>query len=59
MAEPIRVTVYDPETGETATREVNEGDYALVCHSPCFLDHTQADLVAGVHVITVRGVRRA
>lgn len=55
---PIRVTVYDPATGDTDTREIQPGDYAIVCAAPCYRAEVQADLVAGTHLITVEGVRR-
>jgi hypothetical protein len=58
MPQPIRVTVHDPETGETETREVQPGDYAVITCAPCHQTETQADLEAGTHTITVRGVRR-
>jgi len=38
MAKNLRVTVFDPETGETVTREVGPADYAIVITEPLHLD---------------------
>ncbi|MEV0616139.1 hypothetical protein AB0I81_22690 [Nonomuraea sp. NPDC050404] len=57
MAQPIRVTVFDPETGETETRDVQPGDYAVVTCLPCHQTEVQA-FASGTHIITVMGVRR-
>lgn len=58
MADPIRVTVHDPESGETVTKEVQQGDYLLICHEPCHRHHVQTYPTAGTHVVTIRGVQR-
>ncbi|MGR6922605.1 hypothetical protein ACU635_50840 [[Actinomadura] parvosata] len=58
MTRPIIVTVHDPESGETDTREVQPGGYVVIACAPCHHTETQADLEAGTHTITVKGVRR-
>lgn len=52
---PLIVTVLDPATGETTTREVRPGDYALITCEPCFTHRTDVYPKAGTHVITVKG----
>jgi hypothetical protein len=52
----LTVTVRDEETGETATRTVQDGDYVLVCAPPCRLDSAQA-YANGTHVLTVKDRR--
>ncbi|WP_433445675.1 hypothetical protein [Nonomuraea sp. CA-141351] len=56
---PLVVTVHDPATGETATREVQPGDYTVVACEPCFIYHTAVYPKAGTHVITVKGWKPA
>lgn len=41
MSSPIVVTVTDPETGETARKELQPGQYAVVCAEPRYLDGKQ------------------
>lgn len=58
MAEPLKVTVYDPETGETHHTEVPPGQYLLLAVDPCY----RAALNAhgnGTHQITLKGVSDA
>lgn len=57
MPKPVRVTVYDPETGETQTADVPPGTYALICAEPCHRVGIEAS--PGQHIITVRGVTNA
>jgi hypothetical protein len=57
MAEPIKVTVSDPDTGEVLGEQVIEDDYVLICAGSARLDSTQA-YALGTHVLTVKGVRR-
>lgn len=54
-SDPIAVTVFDPLTGEEATAEVPPGKYALICHDPCFLEHTQVDFQTGTVTVTIKG----
>lgn len=54
--QPIQVTVHDPVTGETVTRELMD-DYVIITAGTC-THRTDADLVTGVHVITVTGRKR-
>jgi hypothetical protein len=35
---PIRVTAYDPDNGDSGTREVVPGDYCLIVNEPAYLD---------------------
>lgn len=51
----LKVTVTDIETGETDEREVADGDYVIVCASPCYVDGVQAYPTKGTHVLTVKG----
>jgi hypothetical protein len=53
--QPIQVTVHDPVTGETVTRELMN-DYLILAAGTCTYQ-IDADLVTGVHVITVTGRR--
>lgn len=55
MAEPLHITVYDPETGETTQGHIRPGEYLLLCAPPA----RRTALIAhanGTHQITVRGV---
>lgn len=58
MAEPVpvRVTVTDPETGDSETAELLD-DYVITCAGSCYVDHVQA-YANGTHVITVKGRKR-
>jgi len=38
MSKNLVVTVYDPETKETASREIGPADYILVTTEPAYLD---------------------
>ena len=53
----LRVAVTDIETGESDEREVQEGDYVVICAQPCYLDSvvTHAN---GTHQLTVKGRRK-
>lgn len=51
--QPIQVTVHDPVTGETVTRELMD-DYLILAAGTCTYE-IDADLVTGTHVITVTG----
>ncbi|MFI7644258.1 hypothetical protein [Nonomuraea sp. NPDC049400] len=55
MPRPLKVTVHDPETGETAHTEVPVGSYLLVCVEPCRRTALNA-YATGTHQITVKGV---
>jgi hypothetical protein len=35
---PVRVTAYDPDNGDSGTREVVPGDYCLIVNEPAYLD---------------------
>lgn len=58
MAEPIKVTVTDPATGEVLGEQVVTDDYVLVCAGTAELTHTQASPTTGTHVLTIKGVHR-
>ena len=58
MAEPVKVTVTDPETGEVLAETVVTDDYVLVCAGTCRLTYTQAS-ANGTHVLTIKGSHRA
>ena len=53
----LTVTVKDNETGETASREVPDGDYVIVCSPPCYLDGIQVHKSGQTHVLTVKDRR--
>lgn len=50
----LRVTVEDIDTGDADTATVAEGDYLLICHAPCRLDHTQSYSGGKTHVLTIK-----
>ncbi|HCT81189.1 MAG TPA: hypothetical protein DGT23_32390 [Micromonosporaceae bacterium] len=54
MAEPLQVTVFDPETGETSTGAIEPGSYMLICLTPCYLHNTTAH-ANGTTVLTIKG----
>ena len=54
MADPIKVTVSDPESGEVLGEQVIENDYVLIVAGSCYRDGVQAH-ANGTHVITVKG----
>jgi len=56
MSEGIRVTVEDLETGETASRVI-ENDYVLVTAGTCHLSSYQMHQ-SGTHTLYVKGVHR-
>lgn len=56
MADPIKVTVTDPTTGEVLGVHVVDNDYVLICAGSAHLHHTQVS--GGTHVLTVKGSRR-
>lgn len=51
----FRVTVEDLDTGDKAVTELFLGDYLLIPFGDCHLAHTQANLKAGIHVLTIKG----
>lgn len=57
MADPVKVTVTDPESGEVLGERILDDDYMLICAGGPYLDHTQAH-GNGTHVLTVKGCRR-
>lgn len=58
MADRLRVTVSDAETGEKLDEKVIVNDYVLVCAGTAVLAHTQTH-ANGTHVLTVKGRRGA
>lgn len=50
----IRVTAVDLETGETATQEIQPGNYVIVVASPCHVSAEQ-HYRTGTTQITLRG----
>lgn len=53
MAEPIKVTVSDPDTGEVLGEQTIENDYVLICAGNRYVANTNAH-ANGTHVITVK-----
>lgn len=49
----IRVTVEDPDTGESETQEV-EDDYILVTAGKCYVSYTQVFPKSGTHQLTIK-----
>jgi len=52
---PIRVVVFDAETGEQLDERFIENDYVLVAAGTCFVEHANIPQ-NGTHVVTVKGV---
>jgi hypothetical protein len=55
MREPLRVTVVDPDTGDTETIHLPDDDYVIICGSKRRVAHTQV-YKTGTHIITVKPV---
>ena len=53
MAEPIKVTVTDPESGEVLGEQLLDNDYLVICAGNRYLAHTNAH-VNGTHVVTIK-----
>ena len=53
MAEPIKVTVTDPETGEVLAERIVDNDYVILCAGNRYVAHTAAH-ANGTHVLTVK-----
>jgi hypothetical protein len=53
----IEVTALDLGTGDSETKVISD-DYVLICAGSCYQASVEADLAAGTHVITVKGVKR-
>lgn len=54
MTQPLQVTVFDPETGESSTGTVEPGNYLIICAAPCYVDTSQSH-ANGTTVLTVKG----
>ena len=53
----IEVTAEDLGTSERQSVVITD-DYVLICAGSCYQASVEADIARGVHVITVRGVKR-
>lgn len=53
MADPIKVTVSDPNTGEVLGEQVIEDDYVLICAGRTHVASTQIYAI-GTHVVTIK-----
>ena len=53
MAEPIKVTVSDPDTGEVLGEQVIDNDYVVICAGNRYVAHTNAH-ANGTHVLTIK-----
>ena len=58
MADPVKVTVSDPATGEVLGEQVIDDDYVLVCAGTAHLASTQVHPETGTHQLVVKGARR-
>lgn len=56
MAEPLHVSVYDPETGEQAEVKIPPGSYLVLCVQPCHEAEREIN-ANGTVQITLKGVR--
>ena len=52
-ADPIKVTVSDPATGEVLGEQIVDNDYVLICAGNRYLASTQAH-ANGTHVLIVK-----
>ena len=50
----LRITVVDEQTGDTETRTVADGDYALICAEPCYLHYINSFPRTGTVQLTVK-----
>jgi hypothetical protein len=57
MSERVRVSVFDPATGETETQELPEDSYILICGERCWVSHRQWYPRTGTHQITIKTCR--
>jgi hypothetical protein len=55
MPEPLKVTIYNPNTGDTTETEIGPGSYLLLCAEPAHRTALNA-WATGTHQITVKGV---
>lgn len=53
MADPIKVTVSDPETGEVFESRILDNDFMVLCAGNRYLDGVQAH-ANGTQVLTVK-----
>lgn len=57
MNKPIEVTVRDPNTGETDTKELQESDYIILCGERRYVGHTQLFPTAGTAIVTIKTLK--
>ena len=53
MAEPIKVTVSDPATGEVLGEQVIDNDYVVICAGNRYVASTNTH-ANGTHVLTIK-----
>ena len=53
MAEPIKVTVTDPDSGEVLGEQLLDNDYLVICAGNRYLAHADAH-ANGTHVVTIK-----
>jgi hypothetical protein len=58
MADPVKVTVTDPATGEVLEEKIVDDDYLILCAGRTYLHHVQK-YQNGTHVITIKECRNA
>lgn len=52
-ADPIKVTVTDPDTGEVLGEQLLDNDYVVICAGNRYVAHTNAH-TNGTHVLTIK-----
>lgn len=54
MSEPVRVSVFDPVTGETEVQDLAPDNYILLCGERCEVTHHQFYPKSGTHQLTIK-----
>ena len=54
MTDPVRVSVFDPATGETEVQDLPEDNYILLCGERCEVTHRQFYPSTGTHQLTIK-----
>lgn len=54
MSDRVRVSVFDPATGETETSELDPGNYVLVVGERCEVTYHQFHFSSSTHQLTIK-----